>query len=207
MLAKFVFKSNSADKPPCKGAHEAGKPQDFPLLARVENWRRVLSNFHEANFVWTGQGVLATPFPEGTTWRSIEHVFQGTKFWIAADHAEEEARPYGSKKKMTMVSEAEFRATALKFTLSSGDPLGQGDGAAAQKGRKALWLLPRELDTWATLSDAVMASAAQAKYEQNPESMAVLRATAPAQLFHLMTQRGQASSLVHFAHLERIRDT
>ncbi len=37
-------------------------------LREIPDWRRVLSNFHVAPFVY-----------EGATWNSIEHVFQGKK--------------------------------------------------------------------------------------------------------------------------------
>lgn len=173
----FVFKSNSADKAPGKGVNEhLAKGQTFPELSKIKDWRRMLSNFDVAEFDWTGEGVLPEPFPPMTRWNSIEHAFQGSKHWWK-----------GHKKE------------ALRFTLT-GD-IGKGDGAEAQKNK----LVNMEMDGWDELSWKVMASAAEAKYMQHPERMRMLKATAPAELFHLTTQRGKKSDLVPFTHLEYIR--
>jgi hypothetical protein len=175
----FVFKSNSADKAPGKGVNEhLVKGHSFSELSKIKDWRRMLSNFDVAEFDWTGEGVLPEPFPPMTRWNSIEHAFQGAKHWWK-----------GHKKE------------ALRFTLS-GD-IGKGDGAEAQKNRKLVKI--DDMDGWDELSWKVMASAAEAKYTQNPEKMRMLKATAPAELFHLTTQRGKKSDLVPFKHLEYIR--
>lgn len=174
----FVFKSNSADKAPGKGVNEQlAKGHSFPELSKIKDWRRMLSNFDVAEFDWSGEGVLPEPFPAKTRWNSIEHAFQGAKHWWK-----------GHKKE------------ALRFTLS-GD-IGKGDGAEAQKNRK---LVNMDMDGWDDLSWKVMASAAEAKYIQNPERMRMLKSTAPAELFHLTTQRGKKSDIVPFKHLEYIR--
>ena len=175
----FVFKSNSADKAPGKGVNEhLVKGQTFPELSKIKDWRRMLSNFDVAEFDWTGEGVLPEPFPPTTRWNSIEHAFQGSKHWWK-----------GHKKE------------ALRFTMA-GD-IGKGDGAEAQKNRKLVKI--DDMDGWDELSWKVMASAAEAKYIQNPERMRMLKATAPAELFHLTTQRGKKSDIVPFKHLEYIR--
>jgi hypothetical protein len=175
----FVFKSNSADKAPGKGVNEhLVKGHSFPELSKIKDWRRMLSNFDVDEFDWTGEGILPEPFPPMTRWNSIEHAFQGAKHWWK-----------GHKKE------------ALRFTLA-GD-IGKGDGAEAQKNRTLVKI--DDMDGWDELSWKVMASAAEAKYTQNPEKMRMLKATAPAELFHLTTQRGKKSDLVPFKHLEYIR--
>ena len=175
----FVFKSNSADKAPGKGVNEQlVKGQSFPELSKIKDWRRMLSNFDVAEFDWSGEGVLPEPFPAKTRWNSIEHAFQGAKHWWK-----------GHKKE------------ALRFALS-GD-IGKGDGAEAQKNHKLVKI--DDMAGWDDLSWKVMASAAEAKYTQNPERMRMLKATAPAELFHLTTQRGKKSDIVPFKHLEYIR--
>jgi hypothetical protein len=177
----FVFKSNSADKLPGKGVNEElVKGHSYPELSKIKDWRRMLSNFDVAEFEWTGEDVLPEPFPEKTRWNSIEHAFQGAKHWWK-----------GHKKE------------ALRFTLNSGDIIGKGDGAEAQKNRKLVKI--DDLSGWDELSWKVMASSAEAKYVQNPEKMRMLKATAPAELFHLVTQRGKKSEIVPFKHLEYIR--
>ena len=174
----FVFKSNSADKAPGKGVNEQlAKGHTFTELSKIKDWRRMLSNFDVAEFDWSGEGVLPEPFPAKTRWNSIEHAFQGAKHWWK-----------GHKKE------------ALRFTLS-GD-IGKGDGAEAQKNHK---LVNMDMAGWDDLSWKVMSSAAEAKYIQNPERMRMLKATTPAELFHLTTQRGKKSDIVPFKHLEYIR--
>jgi len=175
----FVFKSNSADKAPGKGINEnLVKGHTYTELSKIKDWRRMLSNFDVAEFDWSGQGVLSEPFPEKTRWNSIEHAFQGSKHWWK-----------GHKKE------------ALRFTLS-GD-IGKGDGAEAQKNRKLVKI--EDMTGWDELSLKIMASAAEAKYTQNPERMRMLKATAPAELYHLESQRGKKSDIVPFKHLEYIR--
>lgn len=177
----FVFKSNSADKAPGKGVHEQlVKGHSYPELSKIKDWRRMLSNFDVAEFEWSGKDVLPEPFPEKTRWNSIEHAFQGAKHWWK-NHKKE----------------------ALRFTLNSGDSIGKGDGAEAQKHRKLVKI--DDMTGWEELSWKVMASAAEAKYTQNPEKMRMLKATAPAKLYHFVTNRGQKSEIVPFKHLEYIR--
>lgn len=177
----FVFKSNSADKLPGKGINEElVKGHTYTELSKIKDWRRMLSNFDVAEFEWTGEGVLAKPFPAKTRWNSIEHAFQGAKHWWKGHEKE-----------------------ALRFTLNSGDIIGKGDGAEAQKNRKLVKI--DDLSGWDELSWKVMASSAEAKYIQNPEKMRMLKATAPAELFHLVAQRGKKSDIVPFKHLEYIR--
>jgi len=176
----FVFKSNSADKAPGKGVHEhLMKGHTYTELSKIKDWRRMLSNFDVDEFDWSGKDVLPEPFPENTRWNSIEHAIQGAKHWWK-----------GHKKE------------AMRFTLNSGDMIGKGDGAEAQKHRA---LVKIDDVGWEELSWKVMASAAKAKYTQNPEKMRMLKATLPAKLCHLETQRGQKTEIVPFQHLEYIR--
>ena len=177
----FVFMSKSADVKPGKGKHERVKDKfAYTELSKVPNWRKMFSNFDVAPFVWTGEGILGKPFPSGTRWNTIEHVYQGSKF-----------RHYGFKE-------------ADKFTMNSGDPIGQGDGTMAQSKRKLKMI--SDMSEWFDLSMKVMESAARAKYEQNPDRLRVLKFTGNAKLMHLVTQRGKPSELLEFKHLEKIRE-
>lgn len=177
----FVFMTKSADVKPGKGKHEHVKDKfAYTELSKVPKWRTMFSNFDVAPFEWTGEGVLAKPFPVGTRWNTIEHVLQGAKF-----------RHYGFKE-------------ADKFTMNSGDPIGLGDGVMAQS--KSKLKLISDMSDWNDLSWKVMASAARAKYSQNPDSLRVLKLTGNAKLMHLVTQRGKPSELVEFKHLEEIRE-
>jgi hypothetical protein len=178
---KLVFKSTSADKKPGKGIHESvADPSAYSDLARIKDFRRYLSNFDSScSFKWQG------PYDKEYTFRSVEHAFQGAKIYRVDP------------------------AAGLRFTMESGDPIGLGDGAVAQKHRKLVKLSGAQLAAWASVSSEVMASASKAKYSQNPDGVAaqILKATGEAELFHLVTQRGAASMLVRFTHLEEIRST
>ena len=113
----------------------------------------------------------------GKTYRTIEHAFQASKIAL------------------TNPSEAE------KFTVESGDTLGQGDGLAARTARKLVVLSKDQVQQWENMSRRVMEEAARAKYQQCPEAMRVLLATQDAELWHIVT-RGRPD---HFVHLETIR--
>lgn len=65
---RLVFYSRSADVRPCKGKNEVGDPSKYAELAGIKDWRKVLSNFHVAPFVYRGK-----------TYNTIEHGFQAAK--------------------------------------------------------------------------------------------------------------------------------
>ncbi len=181
MTTKIAFKSNSADKKPGKGVHECiSDPTAYKPLESIKDFRKYLSNFDSSvSFVWQG------PFDKPYTFRSIEHAFQAAKIHIANPVA------------------------ALKFTVESGDAIGLGDGALAQKKRKLVKLTPEQLIVWSGMSIETMKSIAIAKYTQNPGSIAstVLKNTKDAELWHIVTSRGKPSELVRFEHLEYIRSS
>ncbi|KAL4854657.1 hypothetical protein ACK3TF_004589 [Chlorella vulgaris] len=69
----FVFHSKSANTAPGKGVHERVVDRArYASLARVDNWRRVLSNFHVCPFEF-----------RGLTYNTIEHAFQAHKIALA----------------------------------------------------------------------------------------------------------------------------
>ena len=63
-MDRLYFYSKSADKKPGQGANEVVSG-DYTELAKIKDWRKVLSNFHYCPFVF-----------EGKTYNTIEHVFQ-----------------------------------------------------------------------------------------------------------------------------------
>jgi len=119
---------------------------------------------------------------EGKTYNTIEHVFQSKKIAIADP------------------------IQAERFTVESGDPIGQGDGKMAQSKRKLVKLTPEQMNRWDHMKRDVMKEAARQKFAQCPQAMEILALTKGAKLLHLVTARGQKSTLDHFEHLERIRD-
>lgn len=119
-----------------------------------------------------------SPFTyNGSRYQTIEHVFQAGKIFL--------------------VNQEE----AYKFTMDSGHPIGQGDGAMAQSNRKLVKLTKEQLQEWDGKKAAVMEEAARAKYQDCESSRNLLLLTYPAQLWH--TQLRQEP--VRFQHLERIR--
>lgn len=119
---------------------------------------------------------------DGKTYMTIEHAFQAAKIALA------------DPKKAEL------------FTVESGDKIGLGDGKMAQSKRKLVKLTPDQLAVWDSMSENVMREAAIEKYKASASARDVLKKTNRAQLWHLMTQRGQQSKLVRFGHLEDIRN-
>jgi predicted NAD-dependent protein-ADP-ribosyltransferase YbiA (DUF1768 family) len=115
---------------------------------------------------------------KGHTYNSIEHVFQAEKIRLMNPDI------------------------ALRFTMESGDEIGMGDGAMAQKHRKIVLLPKPQLAVWDAMKENVMAEAAAAKYAQCPEAAKILKATKEAQLWHLIQR---SSNHIRFEHLEEIR--
>ena len=69
---RLFFHSASADRAPGAGRHESvADPAAYSALARIPNWRKMLSNFWVADFVWNGLG-----------YRTVEHCFQAAKLAI-----------------------------------------------------------------------------------------------------------------------------
>ena len=186
----FVFFSKSADAKPGKGAGEILHTHTSYNLP--DNFRKILSNFHVAEFQWNGNDIFNDPFEDGTRFKSIEHAFQASKFKLAAENPKNlDARDV-------------LNDAANQFTLNSGNAIGQGDGALAQKNRKLVRLSTVDLDRWSRSSKDVMASAARALYTQNPREMEVLKATQSATLLHKIARSPKTD---HFMHLEKIRDS
>ena len=115
---------------------------------------------------------------EGKTYNSIEHVFQSKKIALVDPE------------------KADF------FTMESGHPIGQGDGALAQKNRKLVLLGKEHLQKWSQISGRVMEEAARAKFLQCTKAMVVLLATQDAELWHVVPRKKP----VRFEHLEKIRE-
>jgi len=176
---KLVFYSGSKNVAPGKGSSEyVANPSDYKELSTIDQFRKQLSNFDVAPFVWTGEGVLEKSFPSGTTWNSIEHAYQASKF-----------KTY------------KHDAFAYEFSLTSDTPLGKGDGALAQSNRKKIVI--KDMKKWNDMSDAVMEDIAHAKYSQNPDRLKMLKATQQAELWHHVSR----SKPIRFIHLEKIRET
>jgi ribA/ribD-fused uncharacterized protein len=66
----LIFYSKSANKKPGYGAGESLNPNDdFSDLSKIEDWRKILSNFHYSPFIWKDR-----------EWSCIEEAYQAAKF-------------------------------------------------------------------------------------------------------------------------------
>jgi DNA-directed RNA polymerase subunit E'/Rpb7 len=175
---KLIFYSGSKNVAPGKGSSEyISTPSEYKELAKIDQFRKQLSNFDVAPFTWTGEGVLEKPFPPGTSWNTIEHAYQASKF-----------KTY------------KHDAFAYEFSLTSDTALGKGDGALAQSNRKKIVI--KDMKKWGEMSASVMEDIANAKYSQNPDRLKMLKATNQAELWHHVSR----SKPVRFIHLEKIRE-
>lgn len=177
----LVFSLKSKDVYPGKGVHEhLVHPKEYDALSKITKWRSQLSPLDVAPFTWTGAGLLPVPFADNTQWNSIEHAYQGSKF------------------KLYQFDDAE------RFTLTSGDIIGKGDGSFAQK-HKTLHAI-KDMKAWNKMSDAVKKDISLAKFTQNKDKMKILQLTRSAHLVHMPTQRG-ATTQERLEYLEEIRDS
>ena len=68
-MDKFAYFSKSANKLPGKGTGEyVSNPKNYEQLSKINNWRRVLSNFHKCPFTYNN-----------LLYNTIEHAFQAAK--------------------------------------------------------------------------------------------------------------------------------
>jgi predicted NAD-dependent protein-ADP-ribosyltransferase YbiA (DUF1768 family) len=162
----FQFYYKSFDKPlPGHGVGEKINISDekngmYKDLAKIKSWRKKLANEWEAPFKL-----------DGHVWQTVEHYYQGSKF------------------------KKEHPDFYLKFSLDSGsdiskDPfvahaVGEKSGTHALRPKEVSidkdFFLPTEKDK-PTRSEKEMESAVNAKFTQNPELLALLKATKNAKL-------------------------
>lgn len=178
----LVFYAKAKDVYPGKGANEhINQPKDYDALSKIQNWRSQLGPLDVAPFKWSGKGILPEPFKEGTEWNSIEHALQGSKF------------------KFYKFDDAD------KFSLTSGDAIGKGDGSFAEKNKKLHAI--KDLAPWEALYPSVLKDVYTAKFTQNKDKMRILSLTNTAHLIHHVVVRGKPSQQVRATHLEEMRDS
>jgi len=115
---------------------------------------------------------------QGRTFRTIEHAFHYTKIALADP------------------------AAAQAFALESGTALARGSGADAQKARKLRKLDPATIRQWDAMSKSVLQQLQAIKLQTCPEYRRVVRLTAPAQLWHVVSRKPAE----RWIWLERLRD-
>lgn len=166
----FQFYYKSFDKPlPGHGVGEKINISDekngmYKELAKIKSWRKKLANEWEAPFKL-----------DGHVWQTVEHYYQGSKF------------------------KKEHPDFYLKFSLDSGSDISKDPFVAHAVGEKSgshavgkHALRPKEVSIdkdfflqssdKPTRSEKEMESAVNAKFTQNPELLALLKATKNAKL-------------------------
>jgi predicted NAD-dependent protein-ADP-ribosyltransferase YbiA (DUF1768 family) len=188
----FVFFSRSCDAPPCKGKNEKGDPKDYPLLADVQDWRRMLSNFDLRPFIF-----------RGLEYDTIEAAWQSCKCYDGPYAHLREALELGEDVCARM---RHFRDTCDKVKIRNGARakyLGSARGWGELCFSDAL--TSARLAEWDGVKMALLATIAEAKFTQNPLAMQVLLATNNATLMHLLPHKPTGANLQHFHWLEAIR--
>lgn len=175
----LFFHSKSARVPPGKGVHERTS-RPYPTLVTNPRWREALSNFWVSPFQYT----------DSRRYNSVEHCFQAQKLKIPAGPMRSHGEPPPLEQQ-----------TWYSLTLDSGTPLSQGDGAAAQRQRKAILLSHAELAYWDTQKEEVIAAAQFAKFSQCGVLREILLATGDAELWHGAGRQRPA----RMRSLERVR--
>lgn len=177
-LNELQFYFSSADKKPTKGTGEkyVADFQGREFLSNFKDWRKVLSNFY----------VTENPLPFTVNdagdvyhFKTVEHIYQSMKYFVNG-----------------------YTSIGMKFTLESGDSIGQGVGLDARKGRKLIVLSEKELNKWFSKSKNVMTRALEIKFSTDRISKLVLDNTFPCQLFHTIPR----SPREHWVNLEIIRN-
>lgn len=184
-LNELQFYFSSADKKPTKGAGEKYVVdfQGLKFLSEFKDWRKVLSNFYvtqdplpfEVNIESLGRVDLIDRYH----FKTVEHIYQAMKYFTNG-----------------------YTSLGMKFTIESGDPIGQGDGLDARKGRKLVKLSQKELDKWFKRSKSVMIKALEIKFSQDATAKTVLNHTFPCKLFHTIPRKPRE----HWEFLEIVRN-
>ena len=188
----FRFYSRSASKPkPGKGKGERLGAEDggsYTELAKIQDWRKMLSNF------WTAPFTL-----DGKRWNSVEHYYQASKF--KKEHP-------GFYAAFSLDGEKEAKALLPAFENNaklSTDPLiakGMGSRTGNVGGKRAR---PKDIKMDADFNsrkDDEMEKAMFAKFSQNPELQHMLLLTAKAKLEHIV---GRGAPPIIFYDLMRVR--
>ena len=176
----FQFYSKSSDAKPGKGSGEkipVGREKEFKELSKIENWRKMLSNFAIASFEC-----------DGKEWLTVEHFYQGSKF-------KNTNKENGFYDQFSLDSQSEI----------SKNP-GMAKCAGGKTGKcKGKLVRPKEVvmdvDFMGDRRDETMEKAMYCKFTQNPEFKTMLLATNNAKLVHFV----RASPVDVFYDLMRVR--
>jgi predicted NAD-dependent protein-ADP-ribosyltransferase YbiA (DUF1768 family) len=172
----LMFYSKSKDVPAGKGVKEHVH-DNYKELNEIKHWRRILSNFHMAPFIYNGR-----------EFNSIEHAFQAEKIRLVNEETARLFEINGGKKCCEENKES---------------IIGNEDASIARKNRKLVILDAEMLSKWNNIKHKKMKEISIAKYSQCEEAMHTLRCTKNAELWHIIPR---TSFSIRFKHLEEIRE-
>nr|QBK87041.1 MAG: dual specificity phosphatase [Marseillevirus LCMAC103] len=191
---RFVFYSKSSNVKPgaYKGVHWSENVSDaaaYAELAKIHDWRKKLSNFHVAPFVLDEE-----------KWSSVEHFFHAAKYRgrfprYYATFAADGGKPWSTDPKASKQAGKAGRVSKAGRVFRA--TIGGAPVPTDVKMRNDFYS--------AGLDRAAMKLALLAKFAQNSDLKVLLLATGTADLYHLVTQRGQKSHLQFWDHLMTIR--
>ena len=190
-MTKFVFYSKSADKKPGFGVgEEIEKGQDFKELQKIPQWRKRLSN------------MSISPFElGGVHYNSVEQFFHAAKFLkdypeFADTFKTDGAMPWSQN---PFISKQAGKAGRInkQGKRYKNNKLPQLNKFEQVKMRS---------DFYDKIDQKAMTLALYSKFSQNSEDAKILLLTGNAELYHIITVRGQKSVYQRWKHLERIRE-
>ena len=192
----LMFYSKSADKKPGKGNGETiseDKLIEFNELAKIKNWRKVLSNFYTKPK--ENDKVVPLFKLDGLNWASVEHNYHGNKF----------KKNNPDYYKLFAIDSGSQIMDDPKKALGAGGKTGK---IAGKKFRPKNITMDEDFFDGKN-NEKVMERAQQAKYEQDELARKVLLATKDAKLVHYVSSRkpkGERPPPVIFYDTMRIRN-
>jgi hypothetical protein len=205
-MTKFVFKSNSADKKPGKGVGEELSEENFNELSLIKNWRRMLSNFWQIDFL-DKKSIAKEPLfiLDDLSWASVENFFHYVKF---RDTNPKYAMTFsfnGGKPWSRNAYNSKFAGKAGMVSKRTGKVYNKKIGGIKLPTNVKIREDFYDKDD-ITIPIKLQYIAAWSKFTQNPELKKVLLATKNSELYHLVTNRGRASTHEYWKYLMVIRD-
>ena len=172
----FMFYSKSSNKTPGKGAGEVmaeGRMIEFNELAKIKDWRKVLSNFYMKP-KRDGEPVPLFEL-DGLKWASVEHYYHGNKF----------KKNHPDYYRLFSIDSGSQIMNDPKKALGAGGKTGK---VAGKKFRPKTVVIDEDFFDDKN-NERIMEKAQSAKYKQDDHSKNVLIGTKDAKLVHYVTSR------------------
>lgn len=187
MRDKFVFYSKSADKKPGFGTgEEKNTNTDYSELAKIKDWRKVLSNFYVSPFIL-----------DDNSWNSVEHFFHAVKF----RNKKNPSKNYDYYKTFTLDNDSPWSIDPL--LAKQAGKAGRVSDITGKVFDKKIGdvKVPKDVkmreDFYSKgISSKLQKLAFLAKFTQNPELKKVLLSTKDAELWHFTGRGGKGNILM-----------